>query len=243
MAVGCGVKVGTGVAKARTVRGSNDLWLQIDGRAEARPYKNFCMPRAVVAVVLFFGLSGGWSANISAAQAQAKASAKAVSLAVDAAQSKVNYTLDTTLHTVHGTFVLKRGTIRIEADGKASGEIVADAASGQSGDSGRDKKMHKDVLESAKYTEVVFRPDRVDGKFPAGGAVSVQMHGVFALHGSEHEISVPVQGEIDGDRWHGKGTFKIPYVEWGLKSPSNFILKADPVVEVELELAGTIAKP
>ena len=52
-----------------------------------------------------------------------------------------------------------------------------------------------------------------------------------------------MKGEITGDRWHGTATMKIPYVEWGLKSPSNFILKADPVVEVELELVGTIAKP
>jgi polyisoprenoid-binding protein YceI len=138
--------------------------------------------------------------------------------------------------------VLKRGTIRIQPDGKAGGEIVADAVSGQSGDSGRDKKMHKDVLESGKYTEVVFRPDRVDGKFPASGAVSVQMHGVFSLHGSEHEVTVPVTGEITGANWHGTGAFKVPYVEWGLKSPNNFFLKADPVVDVELELVGAVGK-
>jgi polyisoprenoid-binding protein YceI len=178
-------------------------------------------------------------AGNNALPAQAAATSQEVALTVNASQSKVNYTLDTTLHTVHGTFALKRGTIRIAPDGKATGEIVADATSGQSGDSGRDKKMHKDVLESAKYTEVVFRPDRVDGKFPANGAVSVQMHGKFALHGSEHELTVPVKGEITGDRWHGTAVLKIPYVEWGLKSPNGFILKADPVVEVELELAGT----
>ncbi len=201
------------------------------------------MSREIVALVLFFGLGGLGCVDVEAAAAQAAVSAKAVSLAVDPAQSKVNYTLDTTLHTVHGTFALTRGTIRIEPDGKASGEIVADATTGQSGDSSRDKKMHKDVLESAKFSEVVFRPDRVDGKFPASGAVSVRMHGKLALHGSEHDVDVPVSGEINGDHWHGTGTFKIPYVEWGLKSPSNFILKADPVVEVELELAGTTGAP
>jgi polyisoprenoid-binding protein YceI len=174
-------------------------------------------------------------------RAQSAAKADDVALAVDPAQSKVNFTLGSTLHTVHGTFALKRGSIRVGPDGKASGEIVADAVSGQSGDSGRDKKMHKDVLQSEKYTEVVFRPDRVDGKFPSSGAVSVQMHGTFLLHGSEHEVSVPVNGEITGDRWHGTATIKIPYVAWGLKSPSNFFLKADPVVEVELELAGTVS--
>jgi polyisoprenoid-binding protein YceI len=232
MAIGGGVSLGVGMA-----RELNGFRRRIDGRAEGRPYKNWS--RAFASLVLLCGVSTVWCGVV--AGAQSTASAKAVALEVDPAQSKVNYRLDTTLHTVHGTFRLTRGTIRIEADGKASGEIVADAASGQSGDSGRDKKMHKDVLESAKFTEVVFRPDRVDGKFPASGAVSVQMHGKFGLHGSEHEVTVPVSGEITGDRWHGTGTFKIPYVEWGLKSPSNFILKADPVVEVELELTGTIS--
>jgi polyisoprenoid-binding protein YceI len=196
-----------------------------------------------VAIALTAGPRSVARGSRVAAGAQNTATAREVALTVDAAQSKVNYTLDTTLHTVHGTFVLKRGTIRIEPDGKASGEIMADATSGQSGDSGRDKKMHKDVLESAKYTEVVFRPDRVDGKFPASGPVSVQIHGKFGLHGSEHELTVPVKGEITGDCWHGTATIKIPYVEWGLKSPSSFILRADPVVEVELELVGTVSTP
>lgn len=180
------------------------------------------------------------TATVESTIEQAAATAHEVALTVDVTKSKVNFTLGSTLHTVHGIFALKHGAIRIEPDGKASGEIVADATSGQSGDSGRDKKMHKDVLESPKFTEVVFRPDRVDGKIPASGAVSVQMHGMFALHGSEHEMTVPVTGEVNGDHWSGKATLKIPYVAWGLKSPNTFLLKADPVVEVELELVGTI---
>jgi polyisoprenoid-binding protein YceI len=168
------------------------------------------------------------------------APAKELVLALDAGQSKVHFTLGTTLHTVHGTFALKRGTLRLAADGKASGEIVADAVSGESGDSGRDKKMHKDVLESARFTEVIFHLSRAEGTISAKGPATAQLHGALELHGGSHELTVPVTGEISGDRWHGTGAFKIPYVEWGLKSPSNFFLKADPVVDVELELAGTV---
>ena len=198
--------------------------------------------RNCFAVVVLLGVAmPGRQAAPSQQSSHATRAAEQIVLSVDPVKSTVHWSVESSLHTVHGTFALKRGTIRIEPDGKATGEIVADATSGQSGDSGRDKKMHKDVLESAKYSEVAFRPDRVDGKFPASGAVTVQMHGKFALHGSEHELTVPVKGEITGDHWRGTATFKIPYVEWGLKSPSNFILKADPVVEVELELAGTVA--
>src|SRR5690242_15210846 len=68
---------------------------------------------------------------------------------LDPAQTKVNFSVDSTLHTVHGDFRLQRGSIQFDnATGQAGGAIVVDAASGQSGNDGRDKKMHKDVLES-----------------------------------------------------------------------------------------------
>ena len=173
--------------------------------------------------------------------ASAVASPKEIVLLLDAPQSKVHFTLGSTLHIVHGTFAFRRGTIRIEPEnGKADGEIVADAASGESGDQGRDKKMHKDVLESARYTEVSFRPDRVEGQIPSTGSATVLLHGVFTLHGTEHELMVPVQAELAADHWTGTAKFRIPYVEWGLKSPSNFFLKADPTVDIDLELTGTL---
>ena len=177
-------------------------------------------------------------------QTTAENSDSEIVLSLDPAQSKVHWTLGSTLHTVHGTFVLKRGMLRFDpATGKASGQIVADATSGESGNDSRDQKMHKEILESARYSEVVFRPDRVEGKVAAAGASSVQVHGTFLLHGAEHELTVPVQAELAPDHWKGTGKFNVPYIQWGLKSPSNFLLKADPSVDVELEIAGGLQIP
>jgi polyisoprenoid-binding protein YceI len=177
-------------------------------------------------------------------QTTAENSDSEIVLSLDPAQSKVHWTLGSTLHTVHGTFVLKRGMLRFDpATGKASGQIVADATSGESGNDSRDKKMHKEILESARYSEVVFRPDRVEGRVAAAGASSVQVHGMFLLHGAEHELTVPVQAELTPDHWKGTGKFNVPYIQWGLKNPSNFLLKADPSVDVELEIAGGLQIP
>jgi polyisoprenoid-binding protein YceI len=177
-------------------------------------------------------------------QTSAENSDGEIVLSLDPAQSKVHWTLGSTLHTVHGTFALKRGMLRLDpATGKASGEIVADATSGESGNDSRDKKMHKEILESARYSEVVFRPDRVEGKVAAAGASSVQVHGTFLLHGAEHELTVPVQAELTPDHWKGTGKFNVPYIRWGLKNPSNFMLKADPTVDVELEMKGGLQIP
>jgi polyisoprenoid-binding protein YceI len=170
-----------------------------------------------------------------------QSSAGGILLEIDSAQSKVHWTLDTTFHTVHGTFALKKGTMRVDlATGKASGEIIVDATSGNSGDTGRDKKMHKDVLESSRYTEIVFRPDGVQGKITTQGISTVQVHGVFVLHGSEHEMTVPVQAELNAAHWTAGSKFNIPFIDWGLKNPSTFFAKVNHAVEIDLELKGSL---
>ena len=68
-----------------------------------------------------------------------------------------------------------------------------DATSGKTGNGSRDNKMHKDVIESPRYPEIVFRPDRADGKLAASGASTLQVHGMFVIHGAEHEVTFPVE--------------------------------------------------
>jgi polyisoprenoid-binding protein YceI len=173
--------------------------------------------------------------------AQDQGHALDIVLTVDPAESETHWTLGSTLHTVHGTFAVKSSELRVHvATGRAGGEIVVDATSGASGNDGRDKKMHKEIIESAKYRDIVFRPDRVEGPIPVIGSVTAQVHGILLLHGSEHEITVPVQVELSADHWKGIGKFAVPYVAWGLKSPNNFFLKADPAVQIELKLAGKL---
>jgi len=173
-----------------------------------------------------------------------KIPAAEIVLGIDPAQSKVRWVLGTTLHTVHGTFAFKNGTFHVDpASGKASGEIAVYATSGDSGNDGRDKKMHKDVLESGKFPDIIFRPDRVEGKIAPQGIFTVQVHGILVLHGSEHELTVPVQAEFAGDHWTGSAKFNVPFIDWGLKNPSNFFFKVNHTVEIELELKGSLQNP
>lgn len=160
-------------------------------------------------------------------------------LAFTPAQTKVSYGLDASLHTVHGTFDLKSGSVHFNpATGEISGAIVIDATSGKSGNSGRDSKMHKDVLESAHYPEIVFRPDHVEGKVLPEGSSIIQVHGTFAIHGAEHPITLPVHVQMAPAQWTADTTFSVPYVEWGMKNPSNFFLHVKPSVEIEIHATG-----
>ena len=169
------------------------------------------------------------------------AGAQEMVLRSDAAQMAADFTLSDVLHTVHGSFQGKRGEIHFDpASGKVSGEIVFDAATGHSGSDARDRKMYKDVLESGRYPEISFRPDRVDGKVFASGASAVQIHGMFGIHGAEHEITMPVAVKLAADHWEASAHFQVPYVKWGLKNPSILFLRVGDTVNIDFRAAGSL---
>lgn len=160
---------------------------------------------------------------------------------IDPARTQIAYTLPSFLHTVNGTFQLKSGIIQLDAGtGKASGLMAVDAASGESGNDGRDSRMHKSILESAKFPEITFAPDAVEGKVALEGSSSVQVHGTFGLHGLQHAITLPVQLRAGGGRMDLTTRFAIPYVEWGLKNPSTLLLHVDKTVALEVHAVGQV---
>jgi polyisoprenoid-binding protein YceI len=159
-------------------------------------------------------------------------------------QTTVGFTLGDTLHTVHGGFDLKRGRVNYNpSTGDVSGEIVLDATSGHSGNGMRDKKMHKEILESEKYPDIVFRPDRVEGKVLPEGTSTVQVHGVFSIHGADHEMTLPIQVQMSPNHWEATAHFVVPYTKWGIKNPSTFILRVSESVEIDVHATGQSPKP
>jgi polyisoprenoid-binding protein YceI len=168
------------------------------------------------------------------------ASAQEQTFQIDPSQSSVKFTLGDVLHTVHGSFALKHGELQLQPAGKLSGEIVVDATSGNSGSGMRDRKMNKEVLESARYPEIDFRPDRFDGEIAPQGKSSVMVHGMFSIHGNDREITVPAQVERDGDHWTANVHFTVPYAKWRMKNPSTLFLKVSDTVEIDLSAAGSV---
>ena len=161
---------------------------------------------------------------------------------VDPGQSNVTFTLGDVLHTVHGTFKVKHGSLQLEPAGKVTGEIVVDAASGESGSGMRDRKMNKEVLESSKFPEIAFRPDRIDGQVPPSGKSSVMVHGVFSIHGASREITVPATVETTADHWTANVHFTVPYEKWGMKNPSTLFLRVNDTVQIDLVAAGSVVR-
>lgn len=159
---------------------------------------------------------------------------------LDPAKTEINFTLHDPLHTVHGTFKLKSGSLHFDlASGKAGGEIVIDLASGESGNGSRDKRMKNEILETKKYPDAIFKPDTVKGRLETEGESQLDVHGLFNIHGSDHEMNlqflVDAQG---GGRYNATTHFEIPYVEWGIKDPSNFLIKVEKKVQMEVKAAA-----
>ncbi|HKN17680.1 MAG TPA: YceI family protein [Candidatus Sulfotelmatobacter sp.] len=187
--------------------------------------------RRAILTVLFLSLS-------------VAAAAQNAALQLDPQHTTINFTLGDVLHTVRGTFQLKRGALRLDpASGKLTGEIVVDAKSGQSGNGMRDRKMHREVLESDRYPEIVFRPDRVDGAVSLSGTSSVRVRGIFAIHGAEHELTVPAEVKMAPGYWTATLHFAVPYVQWGIKNPSTLFLQVSESVDIDLTASGNLTQP
>lgn len=167
--------------------------------------------------------------------------AQGVTVKLDPAHTEIHFTLGATLHTVHGTFKLKSGAIDFDpSTGKASGEILIDAASGTTGNEGRDHKMRKTILESARYPDVAFVPQQVRGTVALDGFSQTQLLGVMRLHGADHAMVLAVATQASHGTLRATLHFEIPYVQWGLKDPSTFVLRVEKNVAIDVQATGRI---
>jgi polyisoprenoid-binding protein YceI len=153
--------------------------------------------------------------------------------------SQVAFTLAGTGHHVQGTFHVQKGSIDFDPSvQKISGSVIVAAGSGNSGEPGRDKNMNNNVLDTPHFAEVTFAPASYQGTLAASGDSTIQVSGVFTLHGTPHDLTVPMQVHIDGTNLTAKGHFTVPYVKWGLKDPSIFVLKVAKEVDIDITLSG-----
>jgi len=165
--------------------------------------------------------------------------AQEMTLELDPANTHIEFTVAATLHTVHGTFALKSGTIHFDpSTGSASGMVVVDSSSGDSGNTGRDHKMHQQILESERYPEITFTPTKFSGKLELQGDSTVQLDGIFRLHGTGHPLTLPVQ--VQGSNLSARTHITIPYIAWGLRNPSTFLRHVNDKVDIDITAVGRV---
>lgn len=165
-------------------------------------------------------------------------------LALDVAATSISFVLDATAHKVEGRLFLESGEIRFDLEtGEAGGEIVIDAVRAETGNRRRDKTMHRKVLESASFPRFVFSPNWIEGELPERGDGELVLGGTLAIHGAEHEVTLPVRLRRDGDALSATAELVVPYVEWGLHRPGALFLRVAPDVLVRIEAVGKLSGP
>ena len=155
--------------------------------------------------------------------------------------SQVAFTLGDVLHSVHGTFHIQSGSIHFDREARSiGGSIVVATGSGDSGNQTRDRKMKKEILDVPQFAVASFTPHSFQGAIAPSGNSTIQVSGSFLLHGAPHELMAAVSLDLEGGRCTAKSHFVVPYVQWGLKDPSTFLLHVAKEVDIDLTLAGTL---
>lgn len=161
---------------------------------------------------------------------------------IDPDKSQVQFVLGGS-HEVDGQFHVRSGDISFDQNtGEMKGTVLVGAGSGTSDDKSRDKKMTKDELKAEMFPTITFSPRQFTGTLNDSGDSTLQVQGTFTLIGRPHDITVPMTVHADGNQCTAKGSFTIPYVEWGMKNPSFFTLKESKEVKINLTFNGALSK-
>jgi polyisoprenoid-binding protein YceI len=191
--------------------------------------------RRLLAVLPLLGL---------ASAAWAQSDSPAITLHFDPATTEIHYTAGGALHRINGTFALKGGQLAFDpATGVAQGQILVDAASGHSNDKKFDARMQSVVLESQKYPELFFHPEKSVGMLKPGpeqqGEQHVTLIGSFNIHGGDHPLKVDTLITLHGDQATAKTEFDVPYVDWGMKDASTMLMH-DKHVHITMVAHATV---
>ncbi|HEV7672103.1 MAG TPA: YceI family protein [Thermoanaerobaculia bacterium] len=165
----------------------------------------------------------------------------AITFELDPQQTTLAMTFGATMHRVNGSLKVREGRIVISEGGSASGRIVIDLTTAQTGVVRRDRKMHEKILESARFPLAVFTIERMDGTVNRIGSSDIQLHGKLEMHGVTRQVALPARVTSDGHRVSASGVLLIPYLQWGMADPSFFILRVEKQVKVTVKTAGRIS--
>lgn len=162
-------------------------------------------------------------------------------LTLDPAATDVSFILESSLHAVHGTMALDEGVIVFDDEaGTASGRVVINAVSAETGKKKRDKKLHRRVLETETYPEIVFVPSGIEHRLVDEGSGPIVLTGTVTVHGSDHPVRLEATVNRDGDSVTAAFDLPIPFVEWGMHDPSVFVFRTEKVVLVHVDVDGTL---
>jgi polyisoprenoid-binding protein YceI len=200
---------------------------------------SFVLPAAALAA---FAIAEPQQMAPSHQKPSAATPAHNIEIHFDPGSAQIRFKLGSLLRDLRGTFQFKGGAIAIDPDSTlAQGELLVDATTGHTGNAGRDKEMHEEVLESSRYPSIFFHAEHLRGEVPKkDGSSDVIAEGTLNIHGADHPIQMKVHLVRVGHALSATTRFMVPYVEWGMKNPRGEFFHYSKVVQVDVNAKGTI---
>jgi polyisoprenoid-binding protein YceI len=100
--------------------------------------------------------------------------------------------------------------------------------------------MHEDILQSEQYPDATFTPAKMSGGVSPQGNSEIQVDGIFRIHGGDHPITLAIPLQINSSSANFKTELVIPYVKWGMKNPSTFVLRVSDKVTLNVSASGRL---
>ena len=190
--------------------------------------------------VLVAGVAG-WVAVAS----EADDSHGIVSFTIAPGRSTVRFEAQATGHTVHGVTQQVSGVVSFNPDDlarKAEVSFQLQAASLDTGNKSRDKKMREAHLQTDQHPVIGFRSSKVEAIAPTlrdGETQEMKVTGTLALHGTDKVITFPVKAVRRGTELTVTGETTLRMTDYGIPIPGFLFIKVKDEVKVMFEVVAT----
>jgi polyisoprenoid-binding protein YceI len=181
--------------------------------------------------------------GVPARAAEATTSAT-INYVVDLAHSSVTFEVPATLHTVHGkgsavTGEFSRPSVPVPGGFPVFGKIRIETRTLDTGNSSRDKRMHRETLSVDRYPVIQFVPTRVVGSIPSfepGTTASFQLEGDLTIRETKRPITIDANAKFTETGIVVDGKTSLQFPDFGVPDPSNFFVHVKPTVTIGLHL-------
>lgn len=172
-----------------------------------------------------------------------------VDLAIDPARSDLTFTIHRPGETIEGRAHDFSGTVRLDPerpDAGASVVLRVRAASLETGNRLRDRKMRNAHLETERYPEIVFRTTAI--RLGAGGGAApplrpgeerrALLEGVLSLHGVDRPMMFPAAIRYDNRTLTASGEAGLTLTDHEIPIPRFLWIVLDDEVRVRFRLTA-----
>jgi len=180
-----------------------------------------------------------------------------VTLAIDPQKSSLTFTIHRPGETIDGAARAFTGEVVFDPKDLASaGSVVLRvvAASLETGNRMRDRRMRNSHLEVDRFEEIVFRSTSIEvgpgpvkqagapaadpGRAPGGTERKALVEGVLSLHGVDRSLMVPAAIRYDNGTLTAEGSVALTYSDYGIPIPRFLWLVMEDDIKVRFRFVA-----